>query len=162
MLGCVPTFGGSATRERLLTALESSDWLVYTGHGDFEERDGLKSGLRLANGVRVTAEDVFALSRTPELVVLSACVSGVSERRAGDELVGLVRALLLKGTDTVIASHWQVPDAATGVLFSEFFRGLTGGARPVDALRRAAGEVGGRPGWRHAYYWGGFVVYGRG
>jgi tetratricopeptide (TPR) repeat protein len=155
-----PRLGPEVTRERLLAGLEQSDHFLYAGHGQFEAADGMRSGLRLANGVRVTASDIFGLSHTAALVVLGGCVTGVQERRVGDELLGMVQALLLKGANGVVASQWKVPDAATGVLVQMLAQEVSEHASATHALQAACRMIRAKKEQGHPYYWGGFVVFG--
>jgi CHAT domain-containing protein len=70
-----------------------------------------------------TARDMFGWRLNPELVVLSACESGVSKVQAGDELIGLVRALLFAGTPTIVVSLWNAYDGSAAEIMNEFYRG---------------------------------------
>jgi CHAT domain-containing protein len=73
----------------------------------------------------LTAMEVAAMElRETDLVVLSACETGLGEQTAGEGLLGLQRAFHLAGVPTVVASLWKVDDAATQVLMSEFYRNL--------------------------------------
>ena len=87
-----------------------------------------------------TAEEVAELDLSgTELVVLSACETGLGEVAGGEGVFGLQRAFGLAGR-AVVASLWKIEDDATRVLMSEFYRALWDGARPVgkaEALRRA-------------------------
>ena len=75
-------------------------------------------------------------------MVLSACDSGYTEARAGDELAGLTSALLSMGSRSVVASVGLVPDAAaTADLMVSFHRGLIEGLEPARALSRAQSEM---------------------
>lgn len=162
VLGCAPVLSRQVTRTKVLDALAQSTWFVYAGHGELVRADGFASGLKLKDGERVSAADVLALSRVAELVVLSACEVGASERGVGDELLGLVRALILAGAGAVVASQWRVNDEATAFLLGEFFRALQSCGEPAHALQVAAGAASSRPEWAHFYYWGGFVMHGIG
>ena len=71
------------------------------------------------------------------LLVLSACDSGLSEVRSGDELMGLTASLLALGTRTVVATTCPVPDDSTRRLMLEFHAGLASSLGPSPALARA-------------------------
>ncbi|MFD5469540.1 CHAT domain-containing protein [Streptomyces sp. NPDC127105] len=123
------------------------DVLHLACHGRFGEERSLDSGVVLAPDAGalgketvLTAEAVMRLSLNIDLVVLSACDSGRSEERAGDELIGLPRALLQAGTPSVLVSLWPVDDLATCLLMTRFYRNATesrSDATLADALRRA-------------------------
>jgi CHAT domain-containing protein len=92
--------------------------------------------------------------------VLSACDSGLSDVRAGDELRGLMAALFTQGTRTVIAPVTPIPDEATLPVMVALHRALSGGTPPAAALAGAmAGSVD-TPQARAAA--AGFVCFGAG
>jgi CHAT domain-containing protein len=73
----------------------------------------------------VTADELSALDLTNcELVVLSACDTNVGERRAGQGVASLQKALQMAGARSVITSLWKVPDEATKDLMLDFYRRL--------------------------------------
>ncbi|MFE1554390.1 CHAT domain-containing protein [Streptomyces sp. NPDC058734] len=132
--------GGRASRagllERLRTGNDSPDVLHFTAHGVFEPIDPMRSGVELADG-RLTAEDVLGLSLDVDLVVLGSCESGLSERRPGDELIGLTRALLYAGAASTLVSLWRVDELSTGLLLTRFYEELRAGSSKAESLRRA-------------------------
>jgi CHAT domain-containing protein len=65
--------------------------------------------------------EIFNLQLNADLVTLSACDSGVNERRPGDELIGLTRALIYAGTPSVLVSLWSVHDLSTRLLMEKFY-----------------------------------------
>jgi CHAT domain-containing protein len=106
----------------------------------------LRSGLALAgaNGRRggggedgiLTALEAAGLDLWgTKLVVLSACETGVGEVRNGEGVYGLRRALVLAGSETQVMSLWQVSDAATRDLMTDYYRRLAAGEGRADALR---------------------------
>ncbi len=99
---------------------------------------------------------------TTELVVLSACESGlVGFRGKSDEFVGLPGGFLRAGARNVVASLWVVDDQATAMLMERFYRYLfEEGLPPSKALRRAQLEVKQEHRWRNPYYWGAFRTLG--
>jgi CHAT domain-containing protein len=106
----------------------SPDVLHIACHGYFDADEPLSSGIRLATPTGeesvLTAEAIFGLDLRCDLVVLSACESGVNSRHAGDELIGLTRALIYAGTPSVVVSLWRVEDLSTLVLMDSFYRCL--------------------------------------
>jgi tetratricopeptide (TPR) repeat protein len=105
--------------------------------------------------------EIFNLRLPAELVVLSACQTGLGKEIRGEGLVGLTRGFMYAGAARVMASLWQVDDAATAELMKRFYRRmLQGGKRPAAALREAQVEMWKRPQWQSPYYWGAFVLQG--
>jgi CHAT domain-containing protein len=102
--------------------------------------------------------DIYNLNLPVELVVLSACETGLGKEVKGEGLIGLVRGFLYAGARGVIASSWAVDDAATAELMTELYRGLFDGRSPAAALREAQAAVSKIPRFRHPYYWAGFEV----
>jgi CHAT domain-containing protein/predicted negative regulator of RcsB-dependent stress response len=105
--------------------------------------------------------EIFNLRLPAELVVLSACQTGLGKEIKGEGLVGLTRGFMYAGVARVVASLWQVNDAATAELMKRFYRRmLQEGMRPSAALRAAQIEMWKRPHWQSPFYWGAFVLQG--
>src|SRR5262249_19286302 len=105
--------------------------------------------------------EIFNLRLPAELVVLSACQTGLGKEVKGEGLVGLTRGFMYAGAARVVASLWQVNDAATAELMKLFYRRmLKDGMRPAAALRAAQIEMWKRPQWQSPFYWGGFALQG--
>ena len=105
--------------------------------------------------------EIFNLRLPAELVVLSACQTGLGKEVKGEGLVGLTRGFMYAGAARVVASLWQVNDAATAELMKRFYRRmLKDGMRPAAALREAQIEMWKKPQWQSPFYWGGFVIQG--
>jgi CHAT domain-containing protein len=94
---------------------------------------GLLSGLALAGANEPTAEDDGILTASEveslnlgkvDLVVLSACETGLGNAAGGEGLLGLQRGFQVAGARTVVASLWSVPDQATRVLMERFYENL--------------------------------------
>lgn len=124
--------GGEATLSALregLSRTPAPDLLHLACHGQFDDDRPLGSGIMLApragqpdDDAVLTAEEIMGFSLNTDLVVLSACGSGRSEQRPGDELIGLARALLQAGAPAVLVSMWPVDDLSTLLLMEGFYR----------------------------------------
>jgi CHAT domain-containing protein len=105
--------------------------------------------------------EIYNLKLSADLVVLSACQTGLGKEIKGEGLVGLARGFMYAGAPRVVASLWPVNDAATAELMKRFYSGmLKNGLRPAAALRAAQLEMMKLPAWRSPYFWGAFVLQG--
>jgi tetratricopeptide (TPR) repeat protein len=131
------TFGPEASLvDDVCRALEGASVAHLAAHGRLRTDNPLFSALELADGP-LTVLDLERLVDPPHLVVLAACDVAASSVRAGDELLGVVAALLTVGTSTVVASLVPVPDVAAISYMERFHHELAAGVSPPDALRRA-------------------------
>jgi CHAT domain-containing protein len=106
-------------------------------------------------------EDIYNLDLPVDMVVLSACETGLGKEIKGEGLIGLTRGFMYAGASRVVASLWSVDDVATAELMSRFYKGiLREGLSPATALRQAQIEMWRQKRWRNPYYWGGFVLHG--
>jgi hypothetical protein len=129
------TWGPDDSRvEEILAAMEGADMAHIASHAFFQYENPMFSSIRLGDG-DLFVYDLERLREPPHTVVLSACDSGFSEGRAGEELLGLSASLLAMGTSTVVASIGLVPDsAATRELMVDFHRGVLEGLDPAQSL----------------------------
>jgi CHAT domain-containing protein/tetratricopeptide (TPR) repeat protein len=104
------------------------------GNGD-GDGDG-RNGATPASDGRLTANEVYALHLDGDLVVLSACSSALGPL-TGDGVIGFTRAFLYAGAPSVIATEWDVPDAAGYELMRRFYRARRTTPDPSRALRAA-------------------------
>jgi tetratricopeptide (TPR) repeat protein len=128
--------GRRATARAVLAHLEGASVANIAAHATLNADNGLWSALRLADGP-LTVYELEGLTRAPSLVILSACQSGLSSVRSGDEVLGLVASLLALGTRTVVASVLPIGDQATPPLILDFHTRLATGDSPAVALARA-------------------------
>jgi Uncharacterized protein conserved in bacteria len=105
--------------------------------------------------------EIYNLKLPAELVVLSACQTGLGKEIRGEGIVGLTRGFMYAGAARLIASLWKVDDGATAELMSRFYKHLlTEQKRPAEALRMAQIEMYEKRLWRNPYYWAAFVLQG--
>lgn len=106
--------------------------------------------------------DIYNLTLPVELVVLSACNTGLGKDVKGEGLVGLTRGFMYAGAASVVASLWKVDDNATAELMQHFYEEiLKQGYSPAAALRQAQLAMLKQKRWRSPYYWAGFVIQGQ-
>jgi len=143
------------------------------GPGAVYEDPLLKSGIALAGANRantseqgsegiMTAEEILGLNlRGTDLVVLSACETGLGEIKTTEGIFGLARAFKQVGARSMIMSMWEVDDESTRVLMVEFYKNiLSGKLDRCQSLRQAALTIKGKYG-DNPYYWGPFVFLGK-
>jgi CHAT domain-containing protein/Tfp pilus assembly protein PilF len=105
--------------------------------------------------------EIYNLRLNADLVVLSACQTGLGKEVRGEGLIGLTRGFMYAGAPRVMASLWQVDDAATAELMKRFYRGVfQEKLPPAAALRAAQIEMLKKRHWQSPYYWGAFVLQG--
>ncbi|HEY6401076.1 MAG TPA: CHAT domain-containing protein, partial [Blastocatellia bacterium] len=107
-------------------------------------------------------QDIYNLKLPAELVVLSACQTGLGKDIKGEGLIGLTRGFMYAGAPRIVASLWKVDDRATSELMKRFYQGMLGPERlrPADALRQAQLSLWKEKQWRAPYYWAAFVLQG--
>ena len=139
----------------------------------------LRSGFALAGANRslqvmdeqtddgiVTSEEILGLRlRGTDMVVLSACDTGLGDVSTGEGVFGLRRAFAQAGAKSLIMSMWSVPDKETRELMVEFYKNIKSGKmNRRQALRQAALKemkiVKERYGQAYPICWGGFVMVG--
>lgn len=128
--------GPRAVVGEVLSALDGAQVAHLACHGTFRADNPSFSSLELWDGP-LTVLDLERLRSAPELVVLAACDSGVSEVLPGDELLGLTSALLSVGTRAVVASVVPVPDVESTPLMIELHAQLGRGVSVASALAAA-------------------------
>ncbi|MDY6939588.1 MAG: tetratricopeptide repeat protein [Cyanobacteriota bacterium] len=115
-------------------------------------------GGKRENGI-LRLHDIFNLNLSAELVVLSACQTGLGTDTNGEGLIGLTRGLMYAGTPRTLVSLWNVNDEKTSILMSKFYRGmLDEGLTPAASLRQAQIQM-----WeeyRDPNLWAAFVLQG--
>ncbi|MDQ7834058.1 MAG: CHAT domain-containing protein [Humidesulfovibrio sp.] len=131
-------------------------------HGEFDPVNPLFSALKLVSDKKdkdgdLDAAEIFDLKISADLIVLSACQTGLGKVTSGDEVQGLNQAFLYAGTHALVSSLWRVSDISTAMLMKQFYREYQ--SRPkAESLRRAMLHVKNR--FPHPGYWGAFTLSG--
>jgi hypothetical protein len=151
-------------------------YVLFSTHGLADTFNGMLSCLALASPAADSEEDGFLqaqevmnLELDADLVMLSACQTGLGRLRGGEGLVGLSAAFFYAGTESVCASLWQVPSGPTSQLVPEFFKQLKEGKLDrAEALRQAQlivlrqgqGSDGKPADYSSPFCWAAFVLMG--
>ena len=110
----------------------------------------------------LTAMEVLNLDLAgTQLVVLSACETGLGEIHEGEGVYGLRRSFQEAGVSNVVNSFWEVSDAGTQLLMTKFYAKFLGGMPAREAMREARLEMLETLEWSAPYYWSAFVLVGR-
>jgi CHAT domain-containing protein len=144
-------------------------YVHFATHGYFDSEHPSLSGLVLSlvdehgrpqDGF-LGANEIYNLKLPAELVVLSACETGLGKEVKGEGLVGLTRGFMYAGAARVVVSLWSVSDQATSELMQRFYkRLLQDKQRPAAAMRAAQVEMLRQPRWQQPYYWAAFTLQG--
>ncbi len=151
--------GAQATEARVRRLAGDRRVIHFATHGVIRADDPLSSFLALDAGSapsaragsrastpaseddgRLTASEIYALELNADLVVLSACRTGLGEV-SGDGVVGLARAFLYAGTSSVVATLWDVADEPSALLMPKLYQSLRIQNDKARALRRAQIDV---------------------
>jgi CHAT domain-containing protein len=105
--------------------------------------------------------DIYNLNLPAELVVLSACETGIGKEIKGEGMIALTRGFMYAGAARVVASLWKVDDSATAQLMAQFYKEMFANkAKPSEALRVAQLSIMMQPQFRKPHFWAGFILQG--
>jgi CHAT domain-containing protein/Tfp pilus assembly protein PilF len=105
--------------------------------------------------------DIYNLNLPVDLVVLSACETGLGKQVNGEGLIGLTRGFMYAGSSRVVASLWNVSDVATAQLMTDFYRAMEQDhVAPAAALRSAQIALWKQKRWHSPYFWAAFQIQG--
>lgn len=142
--------------------------LHFATHAIIDEQIPTRSGIVLSlvntgeeDGI-LQMNEIFNLELAADLVVLSACQTGLGKMVRGEGVVGLTRAFLYAGASSVAVSLWEVNDLSTSEFMEAFYKKMKEGKRKGRALREAKLEMihSDVPAYQHPYFWAPFVLIG--
>lgn len=142
-------------------------YIHFATHGLMDEQNPENSSLVLTmetEGVEdghLQAKEIALLDLDAELVILSACQTGLGKMVRGEGMIGLTRSFMYSGTPSVISSLWSVSDASTTELMQRFYENLIQKKlSKTDALQRAQISMISDGQYAHPFYWAPFVLVG--
>ena len=160
--------GDEATEENLKANAEEYSIIHLATHFLINDSQPLYSKIVLAqrdkekeDGYLQTYE-VFNMNLNADLVVLSACNTGLGKLRKGEGVIGVSRAFLYAGVPSMLASLWSVDDQSTSIIMKNFYEHLQAGSNKRQALRRAKIEylTSSEGVKKDPFYWAPFVLIG--
>ena len=162
-------FSKTATERHFKTLADQYGILHLAMHGVADFDNANFNHLKFSNLTKDSLEDnllhhyeIANMELQAQLVVLSACETGIGKYEKGEGVYSLARSFMYAGVPSVVMSLWKVNDASTSLLMPFFYEGLVDGQQKDEALQQAKLrflkeaniEV------RHPFYWAGFVVMG--
>ncbi|MCB0617025.1 MAG: CHAT domain-containing protein, partial [Phaeodactylibacter sp.] len=160
--------GNDATRERFLADAPHYSIIHLATHAKANDEEGEYSYLAFTEipdslqNELLYAKDLYSLRLQAEMVVLSACESGVGELRRGEGVISLARGFSYAGAKSLVTTLWRVSDRESAVLMQLFYRQLKEGKPKDEALRVAKLQfIDQNNGARaHPFFWGAFILSG--
>ncbi|SMO46596.1 CHAT domain-containing protein [Fodinibius sediminis] len=176
-----------------LLANNSYQYVHLATHGIIDEKRPHRSGLALSSGNYITASseedgllrssEIFGLNIDSDMVVLSACNTGLGKVVEGEGMLGMQRSFFYAGASTVVVSLWNVYDRSTSSLMNLFYKALMADeaaeswsdrflrwigwdislpfGKKANAMRKAKMRMINHPLYNHPVYWAPFIVVGR-
>jgi tetratricopeptide (TPR) repeat protein len=162
-----------ATEDRARARVPLARFVHFATHTVIDDKDPLYSGLALAPPSAdellrdehlddmLQAQELLGMELSADVVVCSACATGLGRLHDGEGLVGFTRAFLLAGARCVVVSLWPVDDDATAFLMGRVYAHLRDNQGAAEALRRARIDTrDDLEGWRDPRDWAAFVAVG--
>ena len=157
-----------ATEETLKkTNLEDYKIIHLATHSLIDDKHPFRSSIILTlddnpqeDGFLQTRE-IYNISMNSDLVVLSACETGLGQFIKGEGIEGINRSFFYAGSSCVLMSLWQVNDQATYQLMERFYTHLRSPKSITDSLRKTKLELIDSEALSHPFYWAGFIASGK-
>ena len=154
----------SATKSRFLELASEYQILHLATHAKANEKHGTYSFIAFTSQDSLDsylyANELYGLNLNAQMVVLSACETGIGELRKGEGVYGLTNSCFYSGAQSVVTSLWNVNDRATSTLFNSFYTSLKDGQRKDVAMQKAKTEYLDKTKYPDPFFWAAFVPMG--
>lgn len=165
----------NATEEKFRSKCSNYKYILLATHGLMDENDPMQSRLvftltsKSSDDGFLRASEILNMNINAELVVLSACETGLGQIKTGEGVIGLTRAFMYAGTPSIVVSLWNVESKSTAGLIERFYKKLLSGMNKAEALRQAKLEImkevssvgGQKVSYSHPFFWAPFVLVGK-
>ncbi|MCX7166012.1 MAG: CHAT domain-containing protein [Rhodocyclales bacterium] len=157
--------GKEASKSNFKEYAQGFKYLHFATHGTFDSAHPLDSALMLSTTSvedtrdRLTIGELYSMHIDADLVTLSACKTGLGKVANGDDVVGLVRGFMYAGTNQIVSTLWEIDDAATESLMTDFYQRIKAGESKTTALRESQRDI--RKQYPNPFFWAAFQITGR-
>jgi len=157
--------GDQATVESFKSAAKNYEVLHLAMHAYTHDKDPMMSGMVFSetdgeNDNILHAHELYNMEIPSELVVLSACNTGLGQYKEGEGVMSLGRAFRHAGTKNIVMSLWQANDASTSDIMTNFYKRIEQGEPKAMALRGAKLDYLDSGMNVYPHFWGSFVLLG--
>jgi len=146
------------------TNVAKSNIIHFATHGIVDELHPEQSQICLTtqdgSEGRLFIGDIYNLKFDADLVVLSACETGLGKLSKGEGIIGLTRAIIYSGANNMVVSLWSVSDNSTSQLMIDFYKNVLNGQEYSKALANAKRKMIGENKYTKPYFWAPFVLIG--
>lgn len=134
-----------ANPQTIVTEMFQKDYRIIhlAGHGYYNPKNPIQSGMALADGQFLTAAEIQKLRVVPDLVFINCCYLGIVDQKPEvNKLAASISLQLINmGVKAVVAAGWEVDDQAAKIFAETFYKRMLGQARFIDAVREARNQV---------------------
>lgn len=159
--------GSSASKNQFLSVAKEYSILHIAAHGKAHKDKGDYSFIAFTADTAkdriesmLFVDDIYNSTLNNDLIVLSACESGIGELKKGSGVISLSKALSFAGVKSQVSSLWKVEDQFTGTFMPVFYKNLKNGKRKHVALRTAKQSFIKDKKYAAPFYWASFVING--
>lgn len=158
-----------ASKENFFKVVQNYSIIHLATHAKVDDRNSDFSFLTFS-GVTDTTDvgklyvrDLYNLQIPADMVVLSACETGMGELQKGEGIISLARGFSYAGAKSIITSLWEVNDKATSEIMTDFYKNLQSGDSKDNALQKAKNTYIKKQienASAHPFFWASFVAVG--